>query len=123
LKVLIATDKKTLDGRVSKRFGHAAYYLIVNLDTMQVKVIDNRNQSEDHDHTIIEQAANAGVKIFITGNIGPEAYKMIDSRNLQVAVARKMTGMEALEKLQRRELKILDSPTLRHSIHEHKRHY
>lgn len=123
MKVLIAALENTLDSPVSKRFGHAPYYLIVDLETMQVNVIDNRNTGDEHDHAIIPQAAKAGVKAFITGNIGPQAYKLVESLNLQVALARKMSGKEALEKLQRGELKILDAPTLKHSIHDHKHHF
>ncbi len=122
MKVLIATRENNLDSPVSKRFGHAPYYLIVDPDTMQVNVVDNRNPDEEHDHAIIPQAAKAGVKVFITGNIGPQAYQLVESLNLQVALARKMSGKDALEKLRRGELKILAAPTLKHSIHDHKHH-
>lgn len=68
--------------------------------------------------TIIPQAAKNGVKIFITRNIGPHAYELIRSLNLQVALARKMSANEALGKLEGGELRFLDASTLKRSIHE-----
>jgi len=121
MKVLIAVQETTLDSPVAKRFGHAPYYLNVDLDSMYLQVIDNA-EHHDETHAIIPQMAENGVKVFITGNIGPHAFELANSLNLQVAVARKMTAREALEKLQRGELEILTEPTLKRSEHDHDHH-
>lgn len=118
MKVLIAAQGTTLDSPVAKRFGHAPYYLNVDLDSMEIHVIDNA-EHHDETHAIIPQMAKNGVKVFITGNIGPHAFELANSLNRQVALARKMSAREALEKLQRGELKILTAPTLKRSVHDH----
>ncbi len=120
MKVLIATEKASLDSQVAKRFGHAPYYLIVNSERNLVQVIND--PEHDDDHSIILQLAKDGVEVFITGNIGPHAYELIRSLNLSVALARRMSANEALSKLQLGQLKILDAPTLQHSVHEHAQH-
>jgi predicted Fe-Mo cluster-binding NifX family protein len=122
MKVLIAAQGITLDSPVAKRFGHAPYYLNVDLDSMQIQVIDNAEHHHDETHAIIPQMAENGVKVFITGNIGPHAFELTNSLNLQVALAREMSSQEALEKLQRGELEILTQPTLKRSVHNHTHH-
>ncbi len=118
MKVLIASQDANLDSAVAKRFGHAACYLLVAPETLHIEVIKN---PEDDTHAIIPRAAKSGVKIFITGNIGPNAFELIRSLDLQVALARRMSAKDALIKLQRDELEILTAPTLKHSVHEHAR--
>ena len=118
MKVLIAVQGTTLDSPVAKRFGHAPYYLKLDLDTQQIQLIDNA-ESHDETHAIIPQMVEDGVKVFITGNIGPNAFELTHSLNLQVALARQMSAGEALERLQRGDLEILTGPTLKRSVHDH----
>ena len=118
MKVLIAVQGTTLDSRVAKRFGHAPYYLKVDLDSKQSQLIEN-SDVHDETHAIIPQMAGKGVELFITGNIGPNAFELTRSLNLQVALARQMSAGEALERLQRGDLEILTGPTLKRSVHDH----
>jgi len=118
MKVLIAAQGTSLDSPVAKRFGHAPYYLVVDSASMQVQVVDN-TKHHDETHAIIPQMAKIGVEVFITGNIGPHAFELTRSLDRQVALARKMSARESLEKLQRGKLEILIAPTLKHSVHDH----
>jgi len=121
MKALIAAQGTTLDSPVAKRFGHAPYYLTVDIDSMQVQVIDNTEQ-HDETHAIIPQMTKRGVEVFITGNMGPHAFELAQSLDRQVALARKMSARESLEKLQGGKLEILAAPTLKHSVHDHAHH-
>ena len=130
MKVVIAANSPTLDSTVAKRFGHAPYYLMVNTATMQMQVIENNDQhdeTDNHDphdetHAIIPHMAGQGVEIFITGNIGPHAFELVQSLKRKVALARRMSAGEALARLQRGELDILSAPTLKRSVHNHTHH-
>jgi predicted Fe-Mo cluster-binding NifX family protein len=64
MKVLTAIQGTTLDSHVAKRFGHAPYYLAVDLDSMQVQLIKN-TEHHDETHAIIPEMARIGVEIFI----------------------------------------------------------
>jgi predicted Fe-Mo cluster-binding NifX family protein len=121
MKILIATGGTTLDSAVAKRFGHAPYYLYVDADTGQVQVIENTDH-DDETHAIISEMAQQGVETFISGNIGPHAFQLARSLNRQVALARRMSAAEALEKLQKGELEILQAPTVKQSFHDHRHH-
>lgn len=117
MKTLIAAECDTLESGISKRFGKAAWYLIVDLETLAVTSSQNVDP-RDH-HEIVSKAAELGVTTIITGNIGPRSYDLISSSNMQIALARNMTAREAIEKLKKGELKILDAPTLKQSVEEH----
>lgn len=121
MKVIIAANGPTLDSSVAKRFGHAPYYLLVDTATMQVQAIDNSDH-DDETHAIIPEMIGQGVEVFITGNIGPSAFKIVRSLHRQVALARQMPAGEALDRLNRGELEILSAPTLKHSVHDHTHH-
>ncbi len=116
MKVLVAADGKTLDSRISKRFGKAAWYLVVDLETLNLRASENKGPHTHHE--IVRKVAGKGVTTIVTGNIGPGSYDLIASLSIQVALARNMLAREAVERLKKGELKILDAPTLRHSIEE-----
>lgn len=85
MNVVIAANGPTLDSAVAKRFGHAAYYLLVNTATLQLQVIANNDahaEADNHDqhdesHAIIPQLVGQGAELFLTGNIGPHAFEII----------------------------------------------
>jgi len=37
MKILLATDDKTLESKIAKRFGHANYYLIFNNESKELE--------------------------------------------------------------------------------------
>jgi predicted Fe-Mo cluster-binding NifX family protein len=118
MKVLIAADGKTLGSGISKRFGSARWYLIVDPETdTVVEKLENVNR-EDH-HEVVLKAAERGVTTIITGNIGPRSYELMSLHNLQMAHAKQMTVREALVRFKEGTLKILDAPTVRKNVEEH----
>lgn len=120
MKILIAADGNTLDSRLSKRFGKAQWYLIVDDESLDVKAAQNVGPRDHHD--IVPKAAAEGVETVITGNIGPRSYELMSSNNLKVALARNISAREALERLKKNDLRMLDAPTLKQSVEEHELH-
>lgn len=117
MKVVIAAAGPTLDSLVAQRFGHAPYYLLMDVVTRELHVIEN-HEDDDETHAIIPQLAGQGAEVFVTGNIGPHAFQLIRSLQGQVALARRMPAGEALDKLERGELELLSAPTVKHSRHD-----
>jgi predicted Fe-Mo cluster-binding NifX family protein len=117
MKILIATEGKTLDSRVSKRFGKAEWYLIVDSDTKEVALFPNL--TIEHHHDIIPRAVDRGVSAVITGDIGPQSFELLSYHKLQIALAHAMSARDAIERLKQGRLRILDAPTVRKNIEEH----
>jgi predicted Fe-Mo cluster-binding NifX family protein len=118
VKVVIAANGPTLDSPVAKRFGRAPYYVFWDSGSGQAQAIDN-TQPDDETHAIIARMAGRGVEVFITGNIGPHAFELTRSLGCRVALARRMSAGEALDRLSKDELQILNEPTVKRSAHDH----
>jgi len=117
MKILFAADDDNLKGKIAKRFGHAKYYLIYDTETEE---LDRRkNLGHDDEHSGLIDLVNEGVKYFIVGNIGPNAFKVLDDRNAKIFLARKLIVDEALNKFLNNELEQLEKPTLKKSIEGH----
>jgi predicted Fe-Mo cluster-binding NifX family protein len=117
MKILFAADDKTLESKIAKRFGHAKYYLIYDLDNDSFEAMVNPGHGEKHE--ILYELANKGIKTFIVGNIGPGAYETVEEVGAEVYLARLMTVKDALEKYKSGELEKLSKPTLKRSIEHH----
>jgi len=117
MRILLATDGETLESKIAKRFGHANYYLIFNNESNEIEV--RVNHGHDDDHSSLIDLANEGVTSFVVGNIGPNAFKVLNDKNTKVYLARKYKAKEALNKFLINELEELTNPTLKRSIEGH----
>jgi predicted Fe-Mo cluster-binding NifX family protein len=117
MKILLATDDNSLKSYIAKRFGHANYYLIYD---SELKESDVRiNTGHDKDHSVLADLTDEGISNFIVGNIGPNAFKILNDKNARVYLARKYTAREALHKFFNNELEELLKPTLKRTIEDH----
>ncbi len=116
MKLLVAADAASLDSRIAKRFGHAAFYLLVDTDTLDVEPIGNTGHDEKHE--VIATMAGNGATAAIVGNIGPGAFKQLGAKKMQVALARNMTVREAIDRFKSGQLRVLDKPTVKESIRD-----
>ncbi len=117
MKILLATDGKTLKSTIAKRFGHANYYVIFDSESKGIDV--RENSGHDDNHSSLLDLTNEGVSKFIVGNIGPNAFSVLNKANCEVYLARKQKAEEALEKLSNNELEKLSNPTLKRSFEDH----
>jgi len=117
MKILLSTDGKTLESKIAKRFGHANYYLIYDHKSKEIEA--RVNHGHDDNHSSLIDLANEGVENFIVGNIGPNAFRVLNDKNTKVFLARKFGAKEALEKFFNDELEELTNPTLKRSIEGH----
>lgn len=113
-KYLVASSGDSLDSKVSGRFGHSGFFLIVDPVTMEYKAFEGVTTYEDPD---IEKYINPSVKKVIVGNIGPAAYNDVTSYGCKIYLCRNMPVPEAIRKVRNGEIKALGGPTLKASIH------
>jgi predicted Fe-Mo cluster-binding NifX family protein len=73
--IVIGSDGSKLEDQVSKRFGHAAFYLIYDTEKNHTETI--LNNDEDHSHKQLNEFLDKGAEAFIVGNIGPHAFEML----------------------------------------------
>jgi predicted Fe-Mo cluster-binding NifX family protein len=113
-KYLVASSGNTLDSKVSGRFGHAAYFLIVDPENMRFDAFTGIGNDE---FQIIGRFINLGVKKVIVGNIGPSAYEEVSSAGCKIYLCRNMPVLEAVKKVTKGDIPVLQEPTIKDSIH------
>jgi len=113
-KYLVASSGNTPDLKVSGRFGHSGYFLIVDPQTMEFKTLKGVSKDEEQN---IGRFITQEVKKVIVGNIGPSSYGEVLSHGCKVYLCRNMSVSEAVKKVMNDEVAVLKEPTLKESIH------
>ncbi|MBN1415633.1 MAG: NifB/NifX family molybdenum-iron cluster-binding protein [Bacteroidales bacterium] len=113
-KYLIASTGDTLDSKVSGRFGHAGYFLIVDPGTLEYNAI--RGVGKD-DPQQTGELIRQGISRVIIGNIGPGSYDELLLAGCRIYLCRNMRVNEAVEKVKNGLIPELKEPTLKSSIH------
>jgi predicted Fe-Mo cluster-binding NifX family protein len=113
-KYLVASSGDTLDSKVSGRFGHSGYFLIIDPQTMEYEAFPGVSTDEEQN---IRRFIGSDIKKVITGNIGPSAYNEVRSYGCKVYQCRNMSVVEAVKKVEKGDVRQLKEPTLKKSIH------
>jgi len=88
MKIAITSQGKGLDSQVDQRFGRAAYILIVDSETLNFDVIDNKENINALKGAGIQAASNIynkGAEVLLTGFCGPNAFKTLQAAGVKVA--------------------------------------
>ena len=114
IKICLSSTGETLDSQVDPRFGRCQYFLIVDKKTGEFKSIANEGVeiSRGAGISAAQIVANEGVKAVITGNIGPNAFMVLNQAGIEIytGVFNK-TCKEALEMFNSGKLKANQEPT------------
>jgi len=111
---LVASSGDTLDSKVSGRFGHSGYFLLIDPLTMEFEILKGVSKDEDQN---IGKFLTPVVKKVIVGNIGPSSYNEVLSYGCKVYLCPNMSVSEAVRKVKNDEVPLLKEPTLKDSIH------
>jgi predicted Fe-Mo cluster-binding NifX family protein len=86
MKIAITSTGQTLDSQVDPRFGRAAYFIIVDTETMNFSVIENESVSAAGGAGISSAKAviDAGVEAVLTGNCGPNAERTLTAAGVKL---------------------------------------
>lgn len=107
MKVAVTAHGGTVSDRVDPRFGRAAQFLLVETESGEVTVHDNRqnlNTAQGAGIQSAEAVARLGAGAVITGNVGPKAFRVLSAAGIKVFLAPEVTVQEALDRLVRGEL-------------------
>ena len=99
MKIAITATGKTMDSPVDQRFGRAAYFVVVDTETMDFTVIDNENVAAAGGAGISSAKAvvDAGAEAVLTGNCGPNAQRTLSAAGVRLYTGVTGTVAEAVE--------------------------
>lgn len=114
MKICVTSNGNSLEAQIDPRFGRCSYFVIVDSETMQFEAVPNTAAGASGGAGIqaAQTVANKGVKLLITGNVGPKAFQALASARIEVATGAFGTVREAVEKYKRGELSNTDAPTV-----------
>jgi len=99
MKIAVTSTGKTLDSQVDQRFGRAAYFVVVNTETMEFSVIENENVAAAGGAGIssAKTVIDAGAEAVLTGNCGPNAERTLSAAGIKLYTGATGTVAEAVE--------------------------
>lgn len=100
MKLAVTAKGTTLDSAVDPRFGRAAYFLIVDTETFEFEVVDNRKNVDSFKGAGIQAATDVsrkGAMALLTGFCGPNAFKTLNASGIKVANDAEGTVKEAVD--------------------------
>ncbi|MEA2012957.1 MAG: NifB/NifX family molybdenum-iron cluster-binding protein [Verrucomicrobiota bacterium] len=112
MKIAITAQGKDLDSKIDLRFGRTKYFLLIDTETEEFEVLDNKQNLNaaqgagiQAGQTIIDSKAEA----LVSGNCGPKAFTVLNAGKVKIYTVKDMTVKEALDKFNAGELEITDS--------------
>jgi predicted Fe-Mo cluster-binding NifX family protein len=114
MNIAVSATGSTLEAQVDPRFGRCSYFVIADTDTMSFEAFPNMAASAMGGAGIqaAQEIVNRGVKVLVTGNVGPNAFQTLSAAGIEVVVGASGTVKEAIEKYSKGELKKTGSPTV-----------
>jgi predicted Fe-Mo cluster-binding NifX family protein len=115
VKIAVSAVGNTLDAQVDRRFGRCSYFVIVDSETMMAEAISNMAAGAMGGAGIqaAQNIASKGVKIVITGNVGPNAFQTLSTAGIEIVTGASGTVRETIEKYKKGELSRTGTPTVR----------
>ena len=112
MKIAITSQGTSLDSEVDPRFGRARYILLVDSDTFDFEVIDNKDNFNAFKGAGIQAAqlvSEKGAEVLLTGYCGPNAFKAMKAANIGVANDTSGTIKEAVKAYMDGKLPLADA--------------
>ena len=115
MKICVSAVADNLDAQIDPRFGRCPYFVIVDSETMEFEAIPNTAAGAMGGAGIqaAQTVAGRGVKVVITGNIGPNAFQTLSAAGIKIVTGALGTVREAVEKYNKGELQEIGAPTVR----------
>ncbi|MFC1486334.1 NifB/NifX family molybdenum-iron cluster-binding protein [Thermoproteota archaeon] len=114
MKICVTSVSGDLDAQVDPRFGRCPYFTIVDSETMEFNAISNDSTNAAHGAGIqaAQTVANMGVKVVITGNVGPNAFNVLSATGIKIVTGASGSVKEAVEKYKSGQLQETGNPTV-----------
>ncbi|HOP86644.1 MAG TPA: DUF134 domain-containing protein [Syntrophorhabdaceae bacterium] len=113
MKIAITSVDGTMEGMVDERFGRSRKFVIYDTETKTHTVIDNALNMGAAQGAGIQSAqniVNSGAQVVISGHLGPNAYRVLQSAGIEVYTASNMTVAQAIEAYKQGKLFKLTGP-------------
>jgi len=109
MKIAITAQGKEISSEIDLRFGRAKWIIVVDSETGDFAAHDNAvnlNAVQGAGIQTGQNIANLDVEVVITGNVGPNAFKTLNTAGVKIFLAQqKQTVQEAIDSFKAGKLK------------------
>ena len=106
MKIAVSATGKNKESLIDRRFGRCDFFQIFNTDTGVIEAVENKGASSGGGAGIAaaSQVIDAGAAIVITGNLGPNAYELIEKAGIKAYSSEIVPVFKAIEFYQKNQL-------------------
>jgi predicted Fe-Mo cluster-binding NifX family protein len=115
MKIAVTSTGKDLNADIDPRFGRAAYFIVVDPETMAYEVVDNAQNLDSTQgagiqagKTIVQNHADA----LITGFCGPKAFHVLNHAGVKIITNVKGRIVDAITQYKNGELELCQEPNV-----------
>jgi len=104
MKIIIPTNGDNLDSDISKSFGRAKRFLVVDSKSMKFDIVENTQNMQSAQGAGIQSAQSAiksGGDIVITIHLGPKAYRVLSESGVRLYVGANGSIKQNIEEFQK----------------------
>ncbi len=116
MKVAISAQGNDMESLVDPRFGRAPWFIVIDVESGAWRARDNGANVQASGGAGVQagsSVASEGVEAVITGNVGPNAYKVLTAAGITIYQAGNgVTVQDALAAFKRNELPAVQAATM-----------
>ncbi|HAX18049.1 MAG TPA: dinitrogenase iron-molybdenum cofactor biosynthesis protein [Actinobacteria bacterium] len=114
MKICISSTGDNVDSSVDPRFGRCPFFLIYDDSTENYEFISNssRNAMGGAGIQAAQEVISKGVEAVITGNIGPNSYRVFESAKIKIYTGVSGPIKEAIAKYKANQLTSTSGPSV-----------
>jgi predicted Fe-Mo cluster-binding NifX family protein len=116
MKVAISAQRNDIESLVDPRFGRAAWIIIADSESGEWTALDNRETADASGGAGVQAGTavvDQGVEGVITGNVGPNAHKVLAAAGIGIYQAGNGVSVrEAIRSFNAQELEEVAAPTV-----------
>ena len=106
MKIAVSSIGKNKESLLDRRFGRCDFFLIFDTESGDFKAMENNGVSSSQGAGIAAatQVIDEKVSAIITGNLGPNAFELIEKAGITAYSCEEVEAAKAIELLQKNEL-------------------
>jgi predicted Fe-Mo cluster-binding NifX family protein len=114
MKIVVTSTGPNLDAEIEPRFGRCQYFVIVDSDTMEFEALENTSAMAGGGAGIsaAQDIAGKGVEVVLTGNCGPNAYRVLSGAGIKTITGVTGKVKDAVENYKSGKLKASSQPNV-----------
>ncbi len=101
MKIAVTATADNLDAQVDGRFGRAAWFIVVDTDSLEFEAIDNSAGAAAASGAGVQAAmviSQSGAQWLLTGNCGPKAFAGLNAAGVKVGIGAEGKVSETIDR-------------------------